>query len=36
VARAAQNLEDAARDPEAALDRLIGIGVGAERDRFTV
>ena len=27
-----QHFEDAAGDAEAALDRLVGIGVGAERD----
>ena len=29
-----QHLEDAARDLEPALERLVGIGVGAERDRL--
>ena len=28
-----QHLQDAARDAVAALDRLVGIGVGAQRDR---
>ena len=34
MARLGQHLDDAAGDPQPALERLIGVGVGAERERL--